>query len=85
MGEAYKCYRSIEDFTPLTAEQKAVLEALPSPAYKQLLTVLNDKLLKKIELNKQKTGYKINEIGKVTNEELFSQLGADRAEWPTRL
>ena len=74
MGEAYKCYRSIEDFTPLTAEQKAVLEALPSPAYKQLLTVLNDKLLKKIELNKQKTGYKINEIGKVTNEELFSTI-----------
>ena len=66
--------RSIEDFTPLTAEQKAVLEALPSPAYKQLLTVLNDKLLKKIELNKQKTGYKINEIGKVTNEELFSTI-----------
>ena len=51
MGEAYKCYRSIEDFTPLTAEQKAVLEALPSPAYKQLLTVLNDKR----ESNKRRT------------------------------
>ena len=38
------------------------------------MTVLNDKLLKKIELNKQKTGYKINEIGKVTNEELFSTI-----------
>ena len=38
------------------------------------MTVLNDTLLKKIELNKQKTGYKINEIGKVTNEELFSTI-----------
>ena len=38
------------------------------------MTVLKDKLLKKIELNKQKTGYKINEIGKVTNEELFSTI-----------
>ena len=65
----------LKDFTlNEPAEQKAVLEALPSPAYKQLLTVLNDKLLKKIELNKQKTGYKINEIGKVTNEELFSTI-----------
>ena len=74
MMEAYKCYRSIEDFTPLTAEQITALEALPSPAYKNMLTALNGELLKKMELNKQKTGYKINEIGEVENEELFSAI-----------
>lgn len=74
MMEASKCYRSIEDFTPLTAEQITALEALPSPAYKNMLTALNGELLKKMELNKQKTGYKINEVGEVENEELFSAI-----------
>ena len=74
MMEAYKCYRSIEDFTPLTAGQITALEALPSPAYKNMLTALNGELLKKMELNKQKTGYKINEVGEVENEELFSAI-----------
>lgn len=74
MAEAYRYYRSIEDFTPLTAEQTAALEALPSPAYKDILTALNGKLLKKMELNKLKTGYKINEVGEVNNEELFSTI-----------
>ena len=74
MAEAYRYYRSIEDFTPLTAEQTAALEALPLPAYKDMLTALNGKLLKKMELNKLKTGYKINEVGEVNNEELFSTI-----------
>lgn len=39
-----------------------------------MLTALNGELLKKMELNKQKTGYKINEIGEVENEELFSAI-----------
>lgn len=74
MIEAHRCYRSIEGFTPLTAQEIAKLESLPSPAYKDMLTELNKKLLKKIELNKQKTGYKINEIGEAGNEELFSAI-----------
>lgn len=74
MMEAHRCYRSIEGFTPLTAQEIAKLESLPSPAYKNMLTELNKKLLKKIELNKQKTGYKINEIGEAGNEELFSAI-----------
>lgn len=74
MMKAYMCYRSIEDFSPLTAEQIVELEALPSPAYKDMLTALNGELLKKMELNKQKTGYKINEVGQVENEELFSAI-----------
>lgn len=74
MMEAYKCCRSMEDFTPLTIEQLAELETLPSPAYKNRLMALNEELLKKIELNKQKTEYKINEVGEVANEELFSAI-----------
>lgn len=74
MMEAHRCYRLIEDFTPLTDGQIATLEALPSPAYKNILTALNEKLLKKMELNRQKTGYKINEVGEVDNEQLFSAI-----------
>ena len=74
MMEAHQCYRPIEDFTPLTDEQIATLETLPSPAYKNILTALNEKLLKKMELNRQKTGYKINEVGEVDNEQLFSAI-----------
>lgn len=74
MMEAHRCYRPIEDFTPLTDGQIATLEALPSPAYKNILTALNEKLLKKMELNRQKTGYKINEVGEVDNEQLFSAI-----------
>lgn len=74
MMEAYQCNRSIEDFNPLTDGQIAALEALPSPAYKNMLIDLNEKLLKKRELNRQKTGYKINEVGEVDNEQLFSAI-----------
>ncbi|WP_027326030.1 TlpA family protein disulfide reductase [Bacteroides pyogenes] len=72
--EALKYYRSIEDFTPLTAEQKATLDALPEPAYKELLTALNNELLRKIEENKKKSGFTVNEVGEVSNEELFSSI-----------
>lgn len=74
MIEAFMCYRSIEEFTPLTDQQQAALGTLPSPAYKDMLLALNDELLKKIELNKKKTGYSVHEIGKVENEELFSAI-----------
>lgn len=74
MMEAFGNYRSIEDFTPLTAEQIAGLEALSTPAYKDLLMVLNEKLLQKIELNKKKTGFTINEVGEVSNEDLFASI-----------
>ena len=74
MIEAYKCYRPMENFTPLTAEQIATLEAFPTPAYKEILLAFNNELLKKIELNKSKTGYKVNEADNVSNEELFKSI-----------
>ena len=74
MIEGYKCYRPMEDFTPLTAQQIAMLETFPTPAYKDMLMALNNELLKKIELNKSKTGYKVNEAENVSNEELFKSI-----------
>ena len=74
MIEAFNCYRSIEDFSPLTTEQISGLEALPSPAYKEILMALNNKLLEKIELNKKKTGFTINKAGEVSNEDLFASI-----------
>lgn len=74
MMTASKAYRSIEDFSPLTTQQKTELSALPTTAYSDLLLVLNDKLLQKIELNKRKTGFTVNEAGQVANEDLFASI-----------
>lgn len=74
MMTASKAYRSIEDFSPLTTQQKTELNALPTTAYSDLLLVLNDQLLQKIELNKRKTGFKVNEAGQVANEDLFASI-----------
>lgn len=72
-GRAAKLYRSINEFVPLTAEQTAALDSLPT-AYKQLLTEANNHLLQTIEANKKKTGFNINEVGEVSNENLFASI-----------
>lgn len=72
-GRAAKLYRSINEFVPLTAEQTAALDSLPA-AYKQLLTEANNHLLQTIEANKKKTGFNINEVGEVSNEDLFASI-----------
>lgn len=69
-----KIYSSINNFLPLTTEQEEVLNTLPSAAYGEMLKELNTEVLKKIELNKKKTGFTINEIGDVSNEELFDSI-----------
>lgn len=65
--------RSIKDFTPLTDEQKATVATLPA-AYREMLTAANDELLAKIEANKKKTGFTVNETGDVSNEDLFASI-----------
>lgn len=69
-----KLYQSIKDFTSLTAEQNAELKALSSPAYAEMLTEANKEIIKKIELNKRKTGFTVNEAGQVSNEDLFPSI-----------
>lgn len=66
-------HRSIKDFTPLTDEQKATVATLPA-AYREMLTAANDELLAKIEANKKKTGFTVNEAGEVSNEDLFASI-----------
>lgn len=74
MGKAFQCNRSIDDFSPLSTQQLNELAALSSPAYKELLVGINKTLLQKIELNKQKGGFTINQVEDVSNEELFTSI-----------
>lgn len=66
-------YRKIKEYNPLTEEDKISISALPQ-TYQEMLTVANDKLLAKIEANKKKTGFTINEAGEVSNEDLFASI-----------
>lgn len=64
----------INDFTPVTEEQLAKISALSTPVYLEAVKEKNDELLAKIEENKKKTGFTINEAGVVSNEDLFSSI-----------
>lgn len=65
--------QGIKNFAPLTDEQKAIVATMPA-AYRDMLTAANDELLAKIETNKKKTGFTINEAGEVSNEDLFASI-----------
>lgn len=67
-------YHSIKDFIPLTADQEIEIKKLSSPAYTEMLTQTNKETIKKIELNKRKSGFTINEAGEVSNEDLFPSI-----------
>lgn len=64
----------INDFTPVTEEQLAKISALSTPVYLETVNEKNDELLAKIEKNKKKTGFTINEAGEVSNEDLFASI-----------
>lgn len=64
----------INDFTPVTEEQLAKISALSTPVYLEAVKEKNDELLAKIEKNKKKTGFTINEAGEVSNEDLFASI-----------
>ncbi len=66
-------YRGIKDFTPITEEQKATLATLPT-AYRDMVVAANDELLARIEANKKKTGFTVNEAGEVSDEDLFASI-----------
>ena len=71
LGATAKLYRGIKDFAPLTDAQKEEMKSLPEACQKYLMTE-NDKLLAKIEANKKKSGFRVNEAGEVANEDLFA-------------
>ena len=73
LGATAKLYRGIKDFAPLTDAQKEEMKSLPEACQKYLMTE-NDKLLAKIEANKKKSGFRVNEAGEVANEDLFASI-----------
>ena len=62
----------ISEFTPASEEQLAQIAGLDNPAYLETVKEKNTELLAKIEQNKKKTGFTINEAGEVSNEDLFA-------------
>ena len=73
MRMALQYYKGIKEFAPLTAEQKDAIKALPE-GFQQFLLDKNEQLLKTIEANKKKTGFRVNEAGKVADEDLFASI-----------
>lgn len=66
-------YSGIKNFTTLTDEQLLGLGTLPA-ALREMVIAANNELLAKIEENKKKTGFTVNEVGEVSNEDLFASI-----------
>lgn len=71
--KANQCYRTIRDFVPLNEEQTATLQTLSEPC-QQFLEAANDSVRKIIETNKKEHGFRINEAGEISNEDLFASI-----------
>lgn len=72
-AQAASIYQHIKEFKPLTERDSTQLDSLPQ-AYRTFIEKENTKLLKTIEANKRRDGFNINELGEVSNEELFASL-----------
>ena len=72
--EAKKWSQAIENFAPLTEQQKADFKTFSTPAFGEMLTVQNTELLNKIELNKKKSGFTPYDVPNVDNEKLFKAI-----------
>ncbi len=70
---AYKISRKMEDFYPLTDDQKKAIEVF-DPVMRDVLLEENRALLARIEENKKKTGYTVLDVPEVTDEELFAEM-----------
>lgn len=66
--------RAYQNLERLDEKQWAVLDGIKNPFYKKAFAFLEKKMLEKIEINKQKTGYRICEVPKVSNQELFDKI-----------
>lgn len=73
MTKTLSILNCISEFQPMTDAQKEELEVLPE-ACRQFLIAENEALLATIEANKKKTGFRINEVGEVVNEDLFASI-----------
>lgn len=73
IAKAVPLYQNIKNFSPLTPEEEAIVATLPD-AHQKMVTYANNELLAKIEANKKKTGFTVNEVGEVSNEDLFVSI-----------
>lgn len=71
-AKAAEIYQNIKEFKPLTEADRSKFTSLPE-AYCILIEKENNHLLRVIEANKKKD-FNINELGEVSNEELFPSL-----------
>ena len=73
MVTAARLYEAICDFVPLKEEQKKVIENMSEPC-KQYLNATNDYITSIKENNKKTHGFRINETGEISNEDLFASI-----------
>lgn len=72
--EVMKYAGKIQDFMPLTESDKEAIRNLRIPYFASKLEDMNSRLLVTIEENKKKSGYTVNELGEVSNEDLFYSM-----------
>lgn len=70
---ANKICGKMEEFYPLTGEQKTTIEAF-DPVVREVILEANRKLLAKIEENKKKKGYTVHDVPEVSDENLFAEM-----------
>lgn len=74
---AMRYAEKLENFMPLTEADFAALRAMKNPHYLNRLTVMNEALLRRIEENKQKRGFKVHALpADVANDALFETMVA---------
>lgn len=63
-----------ENLTPMTDEQKEMLAGMENPFYKEAFETMEKRMQERLEANKSKTGYKVCEVPKVGNKQLFDAI-----------
>lgn len=74
LSEAIRMVQKIQDFIPLDEAELAGLRNTKYPYLAERLERMNGSLLTLIAENAKKTGYAVNEAGKVSNEDLFYSM-----------
>ncbi|MDR2041693.1 MAG: TlpA family protein disulfide reductase [Tannerella sp.] len=74
LQKAYLLGRKAENGEPLTDREKAELESINNPFYANVLSAVEKNLLRQLEESKNKTGYTICEIPKVSEAQLFDAI-----------
>ena len=72
-----KCHEicgTFDKMTPLTEANIELLKQMKEPFYEQVITALNDKLLARLEYNKFRRDYRINDVQDKEADELFEAI-----------